>query len=125
MRGAACAPNPAAGVWSSGMPAGRRPARRPERFAMRLDNRLVRLTDRVTRWIYAGSRGRIGHRQMGWTMLLLTTTGRRTGRPRTHTLVYLRDGDRLLIVASNNGADRNPAWYLNLVAHPRVFVRCG
>ncbi len=62
---------------------------------------------------------------MRWTFLLLTTTGRKTGRTYTHTLAYLRQGDALLIVASNNGSDRPPAWYLNLTANPHVHVRAG
>jgi deazaflavin-dependent oxidoreductase (nitroreductase family) len=92
---------------------------------MRLSNTLVHAADRITRSIYTWSHGRIGHHQMGWTMLLLTTIGHKSGAQRTHTLLYLCDGDRLLIVASNNGADQQPGWYLNLLANPRVYVRYG
>jgi F420H(2)-dependent quinone reductase len=90
-----------------------------------LPSTIVLLIDRLTRRIYTWTGGRIGHRQMGWTMLLLTTTGRKTGRQYTHTLAYLPDAERLLVVASNNGSDRHPAWYLNLCASPRVFVHYG
>jgi F420H(2)-dependent quinone reductase len=92
---------------------------------MRLSNWLVRLIDRLTRLIYSWTDGRVGHTQMGWTMLLLTTTGRRSGRHYTHTLAYLQDGSRLLVVASNNGSDRHPDWYLNLCVNPRVQAHYG
>jgi deazaflavin-dependent oxidoreductase (nitroreductase family) len=58
-------------------------------------------------------------------LLLLTTTGRRSGRPRTSPMMFHPDGDRLLVVASNMGAAQHPAWYLNLVADPRVVVEVG
>jgi deazaflavin-dependent oxidoreductase (nitroreductase family) len=58
-------------------------------------------------------------------LLLLTTTGRRTGEPRTTPMMFHRDGDRLLVIASNVGAARHPDWYLNLVADPQVTVEVG
>lgn len=58
-------------------------------------------------------------------LVLLTTTGRRSGRPRTTPLMFHRDGERLLVVASNIGAPRHPDWYLNLVADPDVTVEVG
>jgi deazaflavin-dependent oxidoreductase (nitroreductase family) len=61
----------------------------------------------------------------GRTVLLLTTKGARTGRPRIAPLVYTRDGDRFVIVASKGGAPTHPAWYLNLVADPVVTVEVG
>ena len=61
----------------------------------------------------------------GRPLLLLTTTGRRSGERRTSPMMYIRDGDRLLVVASNAGADRDPMWYLNLVSDPRVHVEIG
>jgi deazaflavin-dependent oxidoreductase (nitroreductase family) len=54
--------------------------------------------------------------------LLLTTKGARSGQTRTTPMMYIRDGDRLLVVASNAGAQRHPDWYRNLVAHPQVTV---
>lgn len=56
------------------------------------------------------------------SVLALTTTGRRSGRPRTTALGYLRDGDGFAIVASNSGLDRPPAWWLNLQANPKAEV---
>ena len=55
-------------------------------------------------------------------MLLLTTTGAKTGRSHTNPVTYLPDGDRILIFASKGGAPTNPDWYHNLVAHPEVTV---
>jgi deazaflavin-dependent oxidoreductase (nitroreductase family) len=57
------------------------------------------------------------------TTLLLTTTGRRSGQARTTPLIYGRDGDRYVVVASRGGAPQHPAWYENLAAHPEVTVQ--
>ena len=92
---------------------------------MHLHSTLVHLIDLFTQRLYRWTDGRIGHHQGPWTILLLTTTGRRSGAPRTHALTYLRHNQQLLIVASNNGGERHPGWYSNLVAHPRVQVRYG
>ena len=51
-------------------------------------------------------------------MLILTTTGAKTGKPRTTPLVYTRHGDGYVIVASKGGSDTHPAWYRNIVANP-------
>jgi deazaflavin-dependent oxidoreductase (nitroreductase family) len=61
----------------------------------------------------------------GRRVLLLTTTGAKTGQPRLAPVVYSRDGDRLVIVGSKGGAPVHPAWYLNLVANPIVTVEAG
>jgi deazaflavin-dependent oxidoreductase (nitroreductase family) len=61
----------------------------------------------------------------GRDVLLLTTTGNKTGAPHTHPLVYTKDGDRLVVVASMGGAPKHPAWYHNLRAHPEVTVEVG
>jgi deazaflavin-dependent oxidoreductase (nitroreductase family) len=58
-------------------------------------------------------------------LVLLTTTGARTGQPRTTPMMFHPDGDRLLVIASNSGAPRHPDWYLNLIADPRVTVEVG
>ncbi|MBS9535345.1 nitroreductase family deazaflavin-dependent oxidoreductase [Mycobacterium sp. M1] len=76
--------------------------------------------------IYQRTGGRIGHRIPGLPpSLLLHTVGAKTGKPRTSTLTYARDGDSYLIVASMGGAPRSPAWYHNLKAHPNVEVNVG
>jgi deazaflavin-dependent oxidoreductase (nitroreductase family) len=66
-----------------------------------------------------------GNARPGMNDLLLTTRGRISGKLRRTALVYLRDGDRYLLAASNAGSDRHPAWYLNLAADPRVTVQTG
>lgn len=69
--------------------------------------------------------GRVGGNFEGAPLLLLTTTGRRSGEPRTSPMMYLADGDRLLVFASKGGAPTNPDWYHNLVADPHVTVEVG
>ncbi len=74
---------------------------------------------------YRLSGGLIGGRLGKARFLLLTTTGRKSGRPWTTPLTYTRDGDDLVLIASNGGSDRHPAWYLNLSADPHVTVQAG
>jgi deazaflavin-dependent oxidoreductase (nitroreductase family) len=69
--------------------------------------------------------GKVGGMWEGRPLLLLTTTGAKSGQRRTTPTMYLRDGDRLLIFASKRGAPTHPAWYHNLVAHPQVTVEVG
>ena len=54
---------------------------------------------------------------------MLTTNGRKTGEPRVGPLIYVRDGDRVVLVASHGGREKNPLWYLNLKANPKVSVQ--
>ena len=72
---------------------------------------------------YLESGGRDGHIWEGVTTLLLTTTGRHSGQPRTTPLIYGRAGERYLVVASRGGAAKHPDWYQNLVAQPVVQVQ--
>lgn len=72
-------------------------------------------------FVFRLTRGRVMGR-FGLPVLLLTTTGRRSGMRRTVPLLYLEDRGTPLIIASNNGGPRNPAWYHNLVANPLVEV---
>jgi deazaflavin-dependent oxidoreductase (nitroreductase family) len=69
--------------------------------------------------------GKVGGAFEGTPMLLLHTTGAKTGRERVNPLVYQQDGDRLVIFASKGGAPTNPAWYHNLLADPDVVVEVG
>ncbi len=92
----------------------------------------VRLDRSVGRWVYPLHRavykltgGLVGHKSGTGPILLLTTTGRRTGRPRTNPLLYLADGDDYVVVGSNGGRDRAPAWSLNLFARPEAIVQVG
>ena len=75
--------------------------------------------------LYKRSDGLIGHRMIGVPTLLLRSTGRRSGATRTNGLVYARDGEDYLVVASNGGADRNPAWLHNIKANPEVEIQVG
>ena len=69
--------------------------------------------------------GRVGGYHATMQLLLLTTTGARTGQRRTVPLTYLPDGDRYIVTAGNAGSDRHPAWYYNLAANPDVTVEVG
>lgn len=83
---------------------------------------LLRLHDTI----YKGTNGRIGHHVPGIPPnLLLHTTGAKTGRPRSTTLTYAKDGDSYLIVASKGGDPRSPGWYHNLKANPNVEINVG
>lgn len=76
--------------------------------------------------LYRRSGGRLGHRPPGLPqMLLLDHVGARSGVRRTSPLVYTRDGERYVLVASKGGYPRNPAWYYNLKAHPDTKIQVG
>ncbi len=80
---------------------------------------------RFHKYIYERTDGRVGKHSNRVPALLLTTTGRRTGQARTHGLTYCRDRGDYIVVASNGGSQRPPAWLLNLQAEPRVTIRVG
>jgi deazaflavin-dependent oxidoreductase (nitroreductase family) len=69
--------------------------------------------------------GQVGGPFEGAPMLILHTTGARSGRQHVNPLVYQQDGDRLVVFASKGGAPDNPDWYHNLVAHPEVTIEVG
>lgn len=75
--------------------------------------------------LYEATDGRLGHRLVGVPCLLLRTTGRKSGQTRLVTLAYARDGASYLVVASNNGSGRPPAWLLNLQHTPEVEIQVG
>jgi deazaflavin-dependent oxidoreductase (nitroreductase family) len=72
---------------------------------------------------YRATDGAEGHEWQGTQTLLLTTTGRKSGEPRTTPLIYAPEGDSFAIVASKGGSDEPPAWYLNLSENPEVEVQ--
>ena len=72
---------------------------------------------------YLETSGEEGHDWQGTSVLVITTTGRRSGMPRDKALIYGRDGDAYLLVASKGGAEESPYWYHNLVANPDVLVQ--
>jgi deazaflavin-dependent oxidoreductase (nitroreductase family) len=84
-------------------------------------------TDWVARHVrsYVETNGRNGHLFHGMPTLLLTTRGRRTGQHRRTALIYAEAGESYLLVASNGGSARHPAWFLNLEADPAVDVQVG
>ena len=74
---------------------------------------------------FRASEGNVGGQFAGVPLLLLTTTGAKSGQQRTNPLVYLSEGGHIYVFAGNRGAPTNPAWYHNLVAHPDVTVELG
>jgi deazaflavin-dependent oxidoreductase (nitroreductase family) len=88
-------------------------------------NRWVRLGWKLHRWLYRLTGGRIGGRLGAWPILLLTTTGRRSGRPVTIAISYLDNGGRWVLAASNAGEPTHPSWYLNLRARPEAWIQVG
>ncbi|MHB1582960.1 MAG: nitroreductase family deazaflavin-dependent oxidoreductase [Acidimicrobiales bacterium] len=72
---------------------------------------------------YRETNGEVGYLWNGVPILLLTTTGRRSGQPRTTPLIFGRDGDDYLVIASKGGAPEHPQWYRNLTADPNVELQ--
>jgi F420H(2)-dependent quinone reductase len=85
---------------------------------------IIKWMSRLTTAAYKVSGGRVGGTFLqGAPVALLTTIGRKSGQPRVSPLLYLRDGDRVVLVASQAGRANNPMWYLNLKANPKVSVQ--
>ncbi len=80
---------------------------------------------RIHQKLYERTDGRVGKGMLGVPALLLRTTGRRSGATRTSSLIFARDGEDYLVVASNGGADRPPAWLHNLRASSDVEIQVG
>ncbi len=95
------------------------------RFSMSLPDGWLRAAGKLNVPIYRATRGRIFGRIGRAPVLLLTTTGRRSGEARTAPVLYLADGERLIVIGSNAGNERSPAWALNLRAHPDATVEVG
>ena len=74
---------------------------------------------------FRANAGKVGGPFEGRPMILITATGARSGRRRTTPLVYLREGERVLVVGSKGGAPTHPDWYHNMVANPAVIVELG
>ncbi len=74
---------------------------------------------------FRANHGKLGGQFEGAPVLLLHTVGARTGQERVSPMMYLADGPRYLVFASAAGADRNPAWYWNLVANPHATIEVG
>lgn len=80
---------------------------------------------RFHRWLMRLTKGRLGSRLMGNSVLLLTTTGRKSGQLRETALYTFPDGENYIVVASNVGEDKHPGWYLNLRENPEASILIG
>ncbi len=86
--------------------------------------KIIKWMSRAQTWLYAKTDGRVGGKFLqGAPVALLTTTGRKTGEPRVSPLLYWREGNRIVLIASKGGSAANPMWYLNLKANPKVSVQ--
>jgi deazaflavin-dependent oxidoreductase (nitroreductase family) len=88
-------------------------------------NPFFKLIVKLQVWLYQSSGGRRGSRMRGRQLVLLTTTGSKTGKQRTVPLVPFREGEQLYVMASLAGAPEHPAWFKNLRAKPDVEVQLG
>lgn len=85
---------------------------------------IIKWMSRAQTAVYKASKGKLGGTFLeGAPVALLTTIGRKSGEPRVAPLLYLREGDRIVLVASQGGSDKHPLWYLNLKANPKVKVQ--
>ncbi len=84
---------------------------------------VARIVTAVHEWAFKATEGRVGGRAFGMPVVRLTTTGRKSGKPRSTMLTSpVHDGDTVVLVASYGGDPRHPAWFLNLRDHPEVEV---
>jgi deazaflavin-dependent oxidoreductase (nitroreductase family) len=84
----------------------------------------IKWGSRLQTWIFKKTNGRLGDRFLaGAPVGILTTTGRKSGEPRDLPLLFLREGTRIVLVASQGGRDTHPMWYLNLRANPSMTFR--
>jgi F420H(2)-dependent quinone reductase len=87
-------------------------------------NVLVKWVARINTFMYRRGGGEgLGSTFQKIPVALLTTTGRKSGQQRVNPLYFLRDGDRVIVVASKGGSEKSPMWYLNLKANPKVSVQ--
>src|SRR5688572_13699267 len=108
------------------------PKPRPDGLDSPMTGRIIKVMSRANVAVYRLTGGRIGGTwrvgsalRKGVPICLLTTLGRKSGQPRTAPLLYLRDAERVVVVASQGGLPRNPQWYLNVLEHPDVTVQIG
>ncbi len=95
------------------------------RFSGSLGARGLRWVGKLNVPLYRLSGGRIGGRVNRAPVLLLTTTGRKSGQKRTAPVLYLEDGEKLVVINTNAGNARTPAWSLNLKANPNAEIEIG
>jgi deazaflavin-dependent oxidoreductase (nitroreductase family) len=106
--------------------------RRPQNLDHPVVSKLMRLSSRAHVWVYRKTGGRLGSTwrvgaafRRGVPVLLLTTIGRKSGQPKTTPILYLADGERIIIVGSQGGMAKHPQWFLNLTHTPQVRVQIG
>src|SRR5579863_7862633 len=99
----------------------------PLRAASRIEGIITHMSDWNDQVIkeFRANEGKVGGPFKGAPLLLITTTGAKSGKQYTAPLMYLPDGDKMFIFASKGGAPTNPDWYHNLVAHPQATVEVG
>ena len=88
-------------------------------------SKLVEIFWKIHPHVYRWTNGRIGGAMMHMPVLLLTTTGRRSGQPHTNALMYLPKGDSYVVIASYLGEPRHPAWWLNLKTNQTAEIQVG
>jgi deazaflavin-dependent oxidoreductase (nitroreductase family) len=95
------------------------------RFSMAMPAAALRISGKMNVPLYRLSGGRVGGKVGRAPVLLLTSTGRRSGQQRTAPVLYLKDGERLVVIGSNAGNKKAPAWSLNLKSNPDAEVEVG
>jgi F420H(2)-dependent quinone reductase len=95
------------------------------RFSMAMPAAALRISGKLNVPLYRLSGGRVGGKVGRAPVLLLTTTGRRSGQQRTAPVLYLKEGERLVVIGSNAGNAKAPAWSLNLEANPEAEGEVG
>jgi len=85
---------------------------------------IIKWMSRAQTWLYKKTDGKVAGKFLkGASVALVTTIGRKSGEPRVVPLLYLREGDRVVLVASQGGSAKHPLWYLNLRANPKVTIQ--
>jgi deazaflavin-dependent oxidoreductase (nitroreductase family) len=95
------------------------------RLSMSMSAGTLRAIGKLNVPVYRLTRGRLMNKVSNAPVLLLTSIGRRSGQPRTAPVLYLRDGDRVVVIGSNAGNVRAPAWSLNLQTNPDAEIQSG
>ena len=92
----------------------------------RIANHFIRWMTKANTWVYRATGGKVGGKFMrGAPVCLITTMGRKSGQKRTVALIYLQEGEDVILVASKGGMEHHPQWYLNMEANPDVEVEIG